>query len=97
MIAFLVGWALMILMCLAICSDSKRREQDQCRAAHPSNHRSEFTDVTIATIPCEFCRQKVYEVATTGDDLLAVLWREWEQFDYAVEWHRQFECGRVPA
>lgn len=97
MTAVVVGWALIMLACLAICSDSKRREQEQCRAVHPSNQSSVFDDATIAPLLCEFCRQPVYQVATTGNDLLIVLWREWEQFDFAVEWHRQFECGRVPA
>lgn len=33
----LIGYGLILLGCWAICSDSKRREQEQARAMHPSN------------------------------------------------------------
>jgi len=92
--AALVAFVVLSLVALTVAVDDEA-QRERAKRQHPSNHH-ELADVTVTTIPCEFCRQPVYEVATTGDDLLAVLWLEWDDFDFAVDWHREFECKRVP-
>jgi hypothetical protein len=93
--AAVVTVVILNLLALAICSDSKRRDEAAARRRHPSNHR-EFQTAEVADLRCEDCGQTVYRVATTGPDLLVVLMAERLDFDYAVDWHRQFECGRIP-
>lgn len=77
-----------------ICTAAKQADVAAAQHRHPANWQP-FDTAAVVPIYCEHCHQAVYHVATTGHDLLVVLWREWDDFDTAVEYHRDFECGRV--
>jgi hypothetical protein len=95
-ITALVFFGLPTLVGLMICSDSKRREQEHARRRHPSNYER-VDEVTVWPCFCESCGRKVYEVPTDGHDLLLVLLADRDAFEYAVKWHRQYECSAVSA
>lgn len=75
--AFLIFFALAMLLGSAICSDASRREHDEARRRHPAN----WVEPGVYEVVCADCQHVIWHIPTDGADLLIVAREsagEWE-------------------